>query len=606
MNIRCLPEALVSRIAAGEVIERPGAVVKELVENAIDAGAHRIDVTITGGGRVAITVVDDGFGMAADELSLAVQRHATSKLRSDNLLNISTLGFRGEALPSIGSVSRLTLTSRPKGAHSAWLLRVEGGRVGEPEPAAHPPGTRVEVRQLFYATPARLKFLKTDRTEFAYAVDSVKRLALAYPQIIFTIYDGARVVFRSIGRDEHFSRSRLERLGELWGADFKENAICIEAQRDMSVLTGYAALPTLNRSNALQQFLFVNRRPVKDKLFGGAVRAAYMDLLARHRHPMVALFLETPKSDIDVNVHPTKAEVRFRDSGLVRGLIVSALKNALAGAGYRASTTIGYGALGSIRSGSLSPSGQPVTSSYLPLAGIGKGGFGEASRAAQNSPSVLNDRPIQPSSSAIKFDEKVEQAGVMHYPLGAARGQLHATYIVSQTEKGVVIVDQHAAHERLVYERIKKEMLAEGVVRQMLLLPEVVEVSEAEVDLLISRAEEIQELGLTLEAFGCNAIMVRETPAILGDVDARALVIDLIDSLRELDDSSAIKMRLAAVCSTMACHGSVRAGRQLTVEEMNALLREMEVTPHSGQCNHGRPTYIELNLSDIERLFGRR
>ena len=606
MTIRRLPESLVSRIAAGEVIERPGAAIKELVENAIDAHARRIDVTVTDGGRTGIVVVDDGIGMTPEELRLAVERHATSKLASDDLLDIATLGFRGEALPSIGAVSRLSLTSRTGDAAAAWTLSVEGGTVGDMAPAGHPPGTRIEVRDLFYATPARLKFLKTERTEFGHAVDAVKRLALAHPGIAFSVGDGSREVVRAAARQEDLFAARLDRLGEIVGRDFVENAVPIQAERDGVTLSGYAGLPTFNRGNARMQFLFVNGRPVRDKLFGGAVRAAYQDLLARDRHPVVALFLELPARDVDVNVHPAKAEVRFRDSGLIRGLIVSALRHGLAEAGHRASTTVGQAALGAARTGSGAPQDRPFTAPY-PRHGPRHGtGFAEAAGAFQRPLETGAGTAFAPSAPPGAGEVAGDDGSSHAYPLGTARGQVHATYILSQTEDGIVIVDQHAAHERLVYERIKKELSHAGVARQMLLLPEVVELPEDDVARLRSRADEISELGLSVEPFGFDAVVVRETPAVLGEVNAASLVKDLVDGLRDLGDALALRERLADVCSTMACHGSVRAGRQLSAEEMNALLREMEVTPHSGQCNHGRPTYIELKLSDIERLFGRR
>ncbi len=608
MTIRRLPDSLVSRIAAGEVLERPGAAVKELVENAIDARARRIDVTVTGGGRTGIVVVDDGIGMTPEELRLAVERHATSKLASDDLLDIATLGFRGEALPSIGAVGRLSLTSRPRDAEAAWTLNVEGGAAGPVEPAAHPPGTRIEVRDLFYATPARLKFLKTERTEFGHAVDAVKRLALAHPEIAFSIGDGAREAVRTAAHQKDLFAARLDRLGEIVGRDFVENAVPVRAERDGAALSGYAGLPTLNRGNALMNFLFVNGRPVRDKLFGGAVRAAYQDFLARDRHPVVALFLELSARDVDVNVHPTKAEVRFRDSGLVRGLIVSALKHALAEAGHRASTTVGQAALGAAEARFGTPRDGPFTAPdarhHAPRYGTG---FEQSAAAAFQGPLETGaGAAFAPSAPPGATGPAAEVDLRRDYPLGAARGQVHATYILSQTGDGIVIVDQHAAHERLVYERIKKELSNTGVARQMLLLPEVVELPDDDVALLGSRAGEISELGLSVEPFGSDAVVVRETPAVLGEVDAASLVRDLVDGLRDIDDTLALRERLADVCGTMACHGSVRAGRRLSVEEMNALLREMEATPHSGQCNHGRPTYIELKLSDIERLFGRR
>lgn len=606
MTIRRLPESLVSRIAAGEVIERPGAAVKELVENAIDADARRIDVTVTDGGRTGIVVVDDGIGMTPEELRLAVERHATSKLASDDLLDIATLGFRGEALPSIGAVSRLSLTSRTGDAAAAWTLTVEGGTVGDMAPAGHPPGTRIEVRDLFYATPARLKFLKTERTEFGHAVDAVRRLALAHPGIAFSVGDGSREVVRAAARQEDLFAARLDRLGEIVGRDFVENAVPIRAERDGVTLSGYAGLPTFNRGNARMQFLFVNGRPVRDKLFGGAVRAAYQDLLARDRHPVVALFLELPARDVDVNVHPAKAEVRFRDSGLIRGLIVSALRHGLAEAGHRASTTVGQAALGAARAASGALQDRPFTAPYPRRDPRHGTGFAESAGAFQRPLETGAGTAFAPSAPPGAGEVAGDDGPSHAYPLGTARGQVHATYILSQTEDGIVIVDQHAAHERLVYERIKKELSHAGVARQMLLLPEVVELPEDDVARLRSRADEISELGLSVEPFGSDAVVVRETPAVLGEVNAASLVKDLVDGLRDLGDALALRERLADVCSTMACHGSVRAGRQLSAEEMNALLREMEVTPHSGQCNHGRPTYIELKLSDIERLFGRR
>lgn len=606
MTIRRLPESLINRIAAGEVIERPGAAVKELIENSIDAGARRIDVTVTGGGRAGIVIVDDGIGMGPGELPLAVERHATSKLVSEDLLDITTLGFRGEALPSIGSVSRLTLTSRTREAEAAWSLRVEAGHVGEVQPAAHPLGTRVEVRDLFYATPARLKFLKTDRTELGHAVDAVKKLSLAHPEIAFTLSDGSRQVLRLASRQSDLFAGRLDRLGEIIGRDFINNAVPIQAEHHAIRLSGYAGLPTLNRGNARLQFLFVNGRPVRDKLFGGAIRAAYQDFLARDRHPIVALFLEIPARDLDVNVHPTKSEVRFRDSGLVRGLIVSALKNGLAEAGHRASSSVGQAMLNAVRSEPLPSKSEPFAASHSFYGRPPATRLSETFNTFQNPLDVGAEDTFVPSSPSSGILASDNNEVLSSYPLGAARGQMHATYILSQTDNGIVIVDQHAAHERLVYEQIKKELSDARVARQMLLLPEVVELPEDDVVLLGARADEMSELGLTLEPFGADAVVVRETPAVLGEVNVGLLVKDLIDGLRDLDDTLALRDRLADVCSTMACHGSVRAGRRLTVEEMNALLREMEKTPHSGQCNHGRPTYIELRLSDIERLFGRR
>ena len=593
MTIRVLPETTVNRIAAGEVVERPASAVKELVENAIDAGASRIDVALAAGGRSLIAVTDDGCGMTADELALAVERHATSKLPGDDLLDIDTLGFRGEALPSIASVSRMKIISRARGADSAFELTVEGGRKGAVRPAALAAGTRIEVRDLFYATPARLKFLKTERTEINHAVDAVRRLAMAHPEIAFTVADEDRTRLDLHAAQGDLLDARLSRLAAIMGREFAENALAVEAERDGVRLTGYAGLPTLNKGFARSQYMFVNGRPVRDALFAGAVRGAYQDLLARDRHPMVALFVEAPHHAIDVNVHPMKTEVRFRDAGLVRGLIVGALKHALAGAGHRASTTVSGAALGAMRSGS----GASAGGYHAPRPTAG----GLAEAAAFYAPLPGTDAPSAPPATS----PETEDAGESH-PLGAARAQLHGTYIVAQTGDGIVIVDQHAAHERLVYERMKEALGNGGVRRQGLLIPEVVELDEAACGRLLARADELAELGLVLDAFGAGAVVVREVPALLGTSDVKSLVRDLADEIAELGEGLSLKERLEEVCSTMACHGSVRAGRRLNPQEMDALLRQMEATPHSGQCNHGRPTYVELKLADIEKLFGRR
>ncbi|MSO76151.1 MAG: DNA mismatch repair endonuclease MutL [Alphaproteobacteria bacterium] len=594
MTIRRLPETLVNRIAAGEVVERPASIVKELVENSLDAGARRIEVTLRDGGRALVAVVDDGGGMAAEELALAVERHATSKLPDDDLVRITSLGFRGEALPSIGAVGRLTLTSRPPGADAAWSLTVEGGRVGKPAPAAHPTGTRVEVRDLFYATPARLKFLKAPRTETQNALDVVKRLAMARPDVAFTLMDETRAALRLAPVDG--AAGRLERLAAILGRDFAENAVAVEAARERLALTGHAGLPTFNRPTAASQYLFVNGRPVRDRLLQGAVRAAYMDFLARDRHPVVALFLDVAPEDVDVNVHPAKAEVRFRDAGLVRGLIVSGLRHALASAGHRASTTVALAALGAFRPGSLPYASRGPSRPNLGLA---------EEAAAYQAPLAGLGAPSGPAYGAAPASAEPAPAHET-YPLGLARAQLHTTYVVAETADGLVIVDQHAAHERLVYERMKAALAAGGVKRQMLLLPEVVELGDGEAERLVARAGELGQLGLGLEAFGTGAVLVREVPALLGETDIKGLVQDLAHELAEVDGAEPLATRLAAVCSTMACHGSVRAGRRLGQAEMNALLRQMEATPNAGQCNHGRPTYVELKLADVERLFGRR
>ena len=614
MPIRRLPETLVNRIAAGEVVERPAAAVKELVENALDAGARHIDVMLRDGGRALISVTDDGCGMTSEELRLAVERHATSKLPDDDLVHIASLGFRGEALPSIGAVARLTVTSRPARAEEAWSLAVEGGAVGDPQPAAHPQGTRVEVRDLFFATPARLKFLKTARTEVSHAQDTVNRLAMAHPQVGFTLSDGDRKLVGLPPAEGELFDARLKRLSAVMGRDFADNALAIDAKREGIGLTGYIGLPTLNRGNAQQQYLFVNGRPVRDKLLYGAVRGAYQDFLARDRHPLVALFVELPPEQVDVNVHPTKAEVRFRDPGLVRGLIVSAAKHALAEAGHRASTTVSDLALGALQPGGTPAGGgwrypQGVRGSSLPR------GLAEATAQYHAPPphdSYVGSLPgldQAPAAAAPNVHGEGHPEGrddKGNFPLGAARAQVHATYVVAQTGDGIVIVDQHAAHERLVYERMKQQLGESGVARQMLLLPEVVELEEQAAARVVARAEELAELGLVLEGFGPGAVVVREVPALLGEVDVGGLIRDLADELAELGEALALRERLEHVCGTLACHGSVRAGRLLNVEEMNALLRQMEATPHSGQCNHGRPTYVELKLADIEKLFGRR
>ena len=604
MAIRRLPETVVNRIAAGEVIERPAAAVKELVENAIDARATRIDVTVGDGGRSLIAVVDDGVGMTADELALAIERHATSKLPDDDLLHISTLGFRGEALPSIGAVSRLTIVSRPRSASEAWSIAIEGGQVGKPMPAAHPPGTRVEVRDLFYATPARLKFLKGERAELAAAIDAVERLAMAHPDVAFYVTADGRTPVRLPAAaslpdlERGAEAARLARVAAVVGQEFFDNALAINAEREGVKLTGHAGLPTYHRATAGAQYLFVNGRPVRDKLLAGAVRGAYADFLARDRHPVVALFLHVPPDQVDVNVHPAKAEVRFRDSGLVRGLIVASLRHALAEAGHRASTTVAIGALGAFRpgTGAAPGPGPAFARAFAPSA------LAEAAAAYQAPLSGLGTAPAVAVAKAEAPPAPVNDA----WPLGAARAQIHETYIVAQTADGIVIVDQHAAHERLVYERMKQQIDAGGIARQALLVPEIVELEEAAVARLVARTAEFAELGLVLEAFGPGAVAVREVPALLGDVDVPGLVRDLADELAEFGTALSLKEKLADVCGTLACHGSVRAGRRLSADEMNALLRQMEATPHSGQCNHGRPTYVELKLADIERLFGRR
>jgi DNA mismatch repair protein MutL len=614
MPIRRLPPETVNRIAAGEVVERPASALKEIVENALDAGARRVDIQVEQGGLARISVSDDGCGLSPDELALAVERHATSKLAPDgegayDLLNIFTLGFRGEALPSIGSVARLAISARVAGG-DAWQIQVDGGAVGQVGPAAFagPHGARVEVRDLFYATPARLKFMKSERAEALAITEEVKRQAMAHEAVGFSLELDGRKALRLSAEAEGMS-GRLARLGAVLGREFEDNALLIDQTREGVRLTGYAGLPTYSRGNAQHQYLFVNGRPVRDRLITGALRAAYADFLARDRHPVAALYVELPPEEVDVNVHPAKAEVRFRDPGLVRGLIIGALRHALAGAGHRASTTVAGAALGSFRPQSYTP--PPAAAGWSGSAQWKAPDFaypsaptgvlpGLAERSARVEPAVPDPPAWTDTSEApAPFD-------LVDYPLGAARAQLHGTYVISQTRDGLVIVDQHAAHERLVYERMKVEMAAGGVTRQALLLPEVVELDPAEAERVVARADELAALGLVVEAFGPGAVLVRETPALLGDTDAAGLVRDIADDLAEAGQALALSERLAEVCGTMACHGSVRAGRRLTGAEMNALLRQMEATPHSGQCNHGRPTYVELKLADVERLFGRR
>ncbi|MCJ9428468.1 DNA mismatch repair endonuclease MutL [Kordiimonas marina] len=616
--IRLLSERTINRIAAGEVVERPASAVKELVENSIDAGATRIDVVMRDGGKALIQVTDDGKGMSPDELSLSVERHATSKLTDEDLVNIASLGFRGEALASIGAVARLSVTSRARGSDEAWAVRVEGGGKHAPEPAAFSNGTRVEVRDLFYATPARLKFMKTSRTEYGQAADVLKRLAMAHPDIAFSLSDGDRTTFSAPPVGGLAGDARLERLAAILGREFRDNAIEIDAEREGLHLTGFAGLPTFSRGNAMHQYLFVNGRPVKDRLLVGAVRGAYQDYLARDRHPVLALFLDVPSEFVDVNVHPAKAEVRFKEAGLVRGMIVSALRHGLGMAGHRASTTVASAALGAMRphdGGPSLPWGRAAERPTLPRgfaaqfdgiyapAESSGGSFGEGGQLALDRTGDIAMPSARPTYETTEMPAAPVQED---FPLGTARGQVHATYIVSQTADGIVIVDQHAAHERLVYERMKKQIAATGVARQTLLLPEVVELEEGPAERLTARADELAGLGLIIEPFGEGAVVVREVPAMLGKMNVQGLVRDLADELTELDEALSLKERLEDVAGTMACHGSVRAGRRLTVDEMNALLREMEATPHSGQCNHGRPTYVELKLADIEKLFGRR
>ena len=608
MRIRRLPETVVNRIAAGEVVERPASAVKELVENSLDAGAGRIDVVLGDGGRTLIAVADDGCGMDADELALSVERHATSKLPDDDLGRIDTLGFRGEALPSIGAVARLTVTSRPAGAASAWSVAVHGGSVAAARPAAHPPGTRIEVRDLFFAMPARLKFLKSRQTEVAHICEAVQRLAMARPAVAFSLSeDGRTLLSWPAVLSGDAEAARRQRLAAILGRDFGEHSVAVEAEREGLRLSGRAGLPTLHRRTSAQQFLFVNGRPVRDRLLHGAVRGAYHDLIAHDRHPLVALFLELPAEVVDVNVHPMKTEVRFRDAALVRGLIVGALKSALAQAGHR----VAVPATGWPPAFARPAAGGPgrvssATGFALPLPALDpaeSGPFARSDGLAEEAVPFTVGSSDGPAAEALAAAAGPPPAETP--PLGFARAQLHATYIIAQTADGIIIVDQHAAHERLTQERLMRALRAGGIARQGLLLPEVVELEGQAAARITARAAELADFGLVVESFGGGTVVVREVPALLGDADIASLIRDLAEDLATMDDALALRERIGAVCATMACHRSVRAGRKLGIEEMNALLRQMEATPFSGQCSHGRPTWIELKRADIEKLFGR-
>ena len=600
--IRQLDDAAINRIAAGEVVERPASAVKELVENAIDAGARRITVDYADGGKTLIRVRDDGCGIPPQDLPLALSRHATSKIDGTDLLNIHTFGFRGEALPSLGAVGRLSITSRAVG-HDGAEIAVNGGQMESVKPAALNGGTVVTLRDLFFATPARLKFLRTDRAEAQAIGDVVKRLAMAEPFVQFVLRDVSgdgpgREVFRAGAEQGDMFAALHGRLAGVLGREFADNALAIDAQREGLHLTGYAALPTYSRGSAVAQYLFVNGRPVKDKMLIGALRGAYFDFLSRDRHPAAALFIDCDPTLVDVNVHPAKSEVRFRDPGLARGLIVSALRHALAEAGHRASTTVAGATLGAMQP---EQPGARVYQMDRPSMGARTAAYqGQAPEPGFAETTGMWGRVEVPAEERVQTSDEAPE-----YPLGTARGQVHENYIIAQTATGMVIVDQHAAHERLVYEKLKRQMAENGVASQALLIPEIVELSANDCARLLELAEDLGKLGLGIEAFGGSAIAVRETPAILGTVNARAILLDILDELADQNDSNLLQAKIEAILSRIACHGSIRSGRWMKGEEMNALLREMEATPHSGQCNHGRPTYVELKLADIERLYGR-
>ncbi len=588
MRIRHLPYYLVNQIAAGEVIERPAAAVKELVENAIDAGASVVEVDLRDGGKSMIRVRDNGSGMTREELTACIERHATSKLPNDDLVNIRHLGFRGEALPSIGAVSRLFITSKHADEKDAWTLSVEGGAKKTPYPAAHPQGSTVEVRDLFYATPARLKFLKTDRAEYTAVKDMLTRIAMAHPDITFKLTHNDASSFSVASQD------RLERLSALLGKDFGDNAISVHAAREYVTITGFAGLPGFDKGTTQSQFLFVNGRPVRDRLLLGCVRAAYTDLLARERHPVVALYIEVPPEEVDVNVHPAKAEVRFRDNVLIRGAIVGALKHALLVGGQSTSSTMSKYALSSFRPQSYTSSIKHVRASYPST-------YGNTTERIEQDYAPLMEK--LPSARA----ELQEVPATESFPLGAPRAQVHENYIIAQTQDGMVIVDQHAAHERLVYERFKAQIAEGRIARQGLLVPEIIDMDDTRIAALLEKSDLFERLGLELEAFGTGSLAVRAVPDLLsGKVNIAKLIKDIAEEIVEQDSSIKLEERINAVLSTMACHGSVRSGRRMNVEEMSSLLRAMEETEKSGYCNHGRPTYVTLSLKDIEKLFHRR
>ncbi|MGU3574612.1 DNA mismatch repair endonuclease MutL [Brucellaceae bacterium C25G] len=633
MTIKHLNETIINQIAAGEVIERPASVIKELVENAIDAGADRIEVVTAGGGKTLLRITDNGSGIPEAELSLAISRHCTSKLDND-VHDIRALGFRGEALPSIGSVARLSLKSRVRTADSGFEINVEGGHVQSTRPAALNVGTIAEVRDLFFATPARLKFMKTDRAEASAITEVIKRIAIAFPHIRFSLAgtDRTSLELPATGTG---SQAVLERISQILGKEFADNALPIDAERDGVHLSGFVGIPSFNRGNAQHQFAYVNGRPVRDKQIFGALRGAFMDVIARDRHPVAVLFLTIDPALVDVNVHPAKADVRFRDPGLVRGLIVGSIKQALAESGIRASTNAATSMMEAFRAQGLQTSPafahtqtsnrnwqpaspyrptpprhewSPATAhpAHRPLDMDDKVAHHQTITSGMNEAgqSLLADINMPTADTRAGMSEP--QQDVLAMPLGAARAQVHANYIVAQTQDSLVIVDQHAAHERLVYEALKTALHSKPMAAQMLLIPEIVDLPEEDADRLAAHSETLARFGLGVEPFGPGAVAVRETPAMLGEMNVPQLIRDLADEIAEHDTANGLQEMLDHVAATMACHGSVRSGRRLKPEEMDALLRQMEATPGSGTCNHGRPTYIELKLSDIERLFGRR
>ncbi|WP_208540667.1 MULTISPECIES: DNA mismatch repair endonuclease MutL [Bartonella] len=612
MIIRHLSETIINQIAAGEVIERPANVVKELVENAIDAGATRIEIVTANGGKNLIRVSDNGCGIPKDQLTLAISRHCTSKL-VDDVHNICFLGFRGEALPSIGSVAKLKLVSRTQDADSAAEIIVTAGKIEGPKPAAANSGTTVEVRDLFFVTPARLKFMKTDSAEMNAITDMIKRIAIAFPHIRFSLSGKDRTLIE-LPATENNTQGQLERITQIMGKEFGSNTITLNAERETARLTGFACLPSFNRGNSLHQFVYVNGRPVRDKFLSGAIRGAYTDVMAPNRHAVSILFIDLPPADVDVNVHPAKADVRFRDPGLIRGLIIGAIHEALRQTGIRPSSTGSKAMLAAFQRQSFktfrSPH-QPFSYSTQPQY------VAPGTTSADHKPVDIPDfsglreditpmiEYVNTPSSDVGF-VNTSTSEELYYPLGAAKAQIHKNYIVAQTKNSLIIVDQHAAHERLVYEALKNALYSKPLPSQLLLIPEIVELSEEDAACLLVHKDVLQKFGLGIEAFGSGAIVVRETPTMLGEINAQALIKDLVDEASEYDTTDNLKAMLNHVAATMACHSSIRSGRLLHPKEMNALLRQMEATPNSSTCNHGRPTYIELKLADIERLFGRK
>lgn len=621
MPIRVLPSNLVNQIAAGEVIERPASVIKELVENAIDAGASKIEVTLEGGGKNLITVVDNGKGISVEELPLAVERHATSKLPDNDLFNINFLGFRGEALPSIASVAKLTISSRQQNADSGWQISVNGGDKSDVRPAAVPLGTKIEVRDLFYTTPARLKFMKSDASEAAQCVDMLQRIALANPQISFYLSsDGKKKVALNACQGELFD-CRQRRVADVMGGEFEENSVAIDAGNDFCKISGFIGVPTYNKANSLSEFLFVNNRPVRDKLILGAIKGAYQDMMTAGRYPACVVFIEVEPMYVDVNVHPTKAEVRFYDNGAIRGLLVGSIRHALSFGGQKSAETGGLEHLLERTIEGVENQNEPQSNnavlssnSYMlreraasfastPFNHVHNfgGGRGKSAASTMSIPELESKFSVRVAEEPTA--ETLEKVG----ELGLAKAQFHNTYIISQTEDSIVIIDQHAAHERITMEKMKQSMAKhEQMPTQMLLLPEVVDLSLSEKENILEYAPQLAQLGLMLEEFGASAVLVREIPALLGDTDVKKLVKDIAAEISEWGGEYALSDKIHHICATIACHGSVRAGRPLNIEEMNRLLRDMEKTEHSGQCNHGRPTYVKIKLADVEKLFERR